>query len=249
MKDLQSKYSEAYKILETANEHVLSCLAGTPLHLQISHQLKKPLNRLAGLSKNKMRLETQSTHTPITKFMGEEITHRQVDVNVELGMDEVDVLRNRALVYKKEFLTLATEAILERAQSASDILVLRALAKLVGVEDYDTHEINVKFVGKIRKSIQAETKAASQEEEIDRKLKADVAVTESKVLAESTGAADNSEEGNDIGEGDDSDESDDNGEEGGAINSAEESEFDLDKALEEDQLSETKQAKKKNTKK
>lgn len=170
---MKEKYQKAFEVLSKALKEVDDILKGTPLYLIVITSLTKIVNRLSRHTSNSLvSNNSEKKSKPLTKIMGQAIPQRKVNDTVpSVELSDKELFKEKVEAYFLEFPTLSTESIFNRLIGPLDAAVLRGVAKKAGVQDFETHDINVSFVEKIQKGIKALSDLDEQELEIEQQLK------------------------------------------------------------------------------
>lgn len=120
--------------------------------------------------------ENKVQFKPVTNFMGEKVKLVKPVEKEDLTPDEQMKHDFREKVDKlfKEFRTITPEGILNSYTLPEDVIVVRAVAKKAGVPDYDTKEMSLQFIESISKALDAKDKAVKEDDEIEKKLQAEL---------------------------------------------------------------------------
>ncbi len=99
-----------------------------------------------------------------------------------------DAYVSRVKALHAQFETLSPQGLLNDYRSNDDLLVLRGVAKLAGVEDYEDAEITEEFIETIQAAIKAKAAEEARQHEIDAQLEEETAVDEASKLSLHTAA-------------------------------------------------------------
>lgn len=145
--------------------------------LGVESDLTRTINRIAhigGLAH--VNSSTAEEYQPIKEFMGEKLDPLQpLDLaSLEVDDQEVAVLAHRRDKLFAEFISIEPQGILNDYVTSDDVIVLRAVAKKAGLEDYRDREIDLEFIEDIALAIKGtEKERARQGEENERLQKED----------------------------------------------------------------------------
>lgn len=147
------------------------------IRMSVDADLTRIVKRLQGLAGSKLRSEGETATTrikfpPIQEFMGEQLSVPKPVQSEDLNPDDAE--RDNFL-YKvnklySEIDTLSPAGILEGFSLPEDILVIRGVAKLAGVEDYEDREVNERYIADIIKAIVAAKEEGKNQQSIDEEL-------------------------------------------------------------------------------
>jgi hypothetical protein len=158
---LEKTQTELSEILKDAQYGTIS--------LSILSDIERIRGRLSHLSGIPLTARVAEEFPPVTNFMGEEIervTRKEV-LAEDLDPDAEEKANFLAKVDKlyAEFDTLAPEGILNAFTIPEDQMVVRAVAKRAGLDDYEEATINLDFLDKISRSMK---KKAAEEKDLAR---------------------------------------------------------------------------------
>jgi hypothetical protein len=159
-------FIQAGEILLKTKE-ALRDLFSDPLHASIAlmaeHQLDQLINRFHFLGGSAPVVTPTEQFPPITSFMGEEITRKEVKpADVIPASDEKQIYIDKVEKLYDTFPQMHADTILNSYTIPEDVLVLRGVAKKAGVKNYHNKSLTVQFIEEIKEGIAA--KAAEAEE-------------------------------------------------------------------------------------
>lgn len=153
-------FKQALEVLEDAKSQVKEILTGdeaSSILLRITAGLNTGITALSHASGSANTAFATSTETkPITKFMGKAIERKDSNVSQEqLSIDEqekqifIDKVNN---LYER-ISGLDSVEVLKIHTIPEDVLALRGVAKKAGVADFESAELDVKFIDTIKAKI------------------------------------------------------------------------------------------------
>lgn len=140
--------------LLTGTEHVNQLLEINGLFRRLETRLQF-MGAVTEPETFKAKTSGKEEFPPITSFMGEKIVREKKISSDDLNPDETRKANFRDKVNKLygTILNLTPHIVLNSYTMADDILVLRGVAKLAGIEDYKERELTAAFVEDIKKAI------------------------------------------------------------------------------------------------
>jgi len=173
MSEITNPISEAADILESAKDVITTVLEGNPsVLLMVSSRLTQTINRLNGMT-GKQPLNSQKVdHPPITNFLGEEISVPQKIKIEDLTPEQADrqSFLTKVQALYAQFETLSPEGVLASYTIPEDQLLIRGVAKLAGVEEFEDRELNEEFIEDIQKAIKEKNSHEANESEVLKKI-------------------------------------------------------------------------------
>lgn len=166
-------------IIEKAKQDALVVLNqnASPLKISVVSSFDKLLNRLYHLSGRRSKVAKVKKFGPVTDFLGEKIEVQQPVKPEDLTPDEAEKLAYRTKV--KNLLsiidTVPAIGVLHSHHLPEHQLIIRGVAKLLGIEDYDTQPVDIAFIEEIQEAVKARQAHASQELELERSLQQELA--------------------------------------------------------------------------
>ncbi|WPV66296.1 hypothetical protein [Chitinophaga sp. LS1] len=171
-----SPIAEALDMLNEADGYFKTLLKDHPsVLLFVCSGLLKIRNRLAGMTGGSVNSDVVPEHQPITNFMGEEVTYGKKIEQADLTADEADMqaFRDRVSQLYVQFDTISPEGLVHSATIPEEQLIIRGVAKLAGVDDYEDREIDEDFIEDIAIAIMQKKADAAQQAAIDKQLEED----------------------------------------------------------------------------
>jgi hypothetical protein len=162
-------------VLEEAKAESLSHLTDPrykSLSLFLEGNFKTMINRLKVMTGNNLGSATSQTFAPITDFLGDKVHVSKAVLEEDINPIEEDIKKFRADVQGlyDTILSYSTELILKSHTLPEHTMILRGVAKLAGVEDYQTKEIGEAFIDEIKRAINQQLKRKQQEEDFNQNL-------------------------------------------------------------------------------
>lgn len=172
---------QAADILVKAKEDVQAALAGTEnafVLLATESQLNKAINRLQHLAGYDFNPTASEDFPPVTNFMGEEIVRQPMITEEDLSPEDADkaIYLEKVETLYGRINSMTPEQVLHNYTLPEDELVVRGVAKMAGVEDFETKEMDFEFIEDIQAAIAADAEYQKLEAEAEQAL--DVVVTE-----------------------------------------------------------------------
>lgn len=154
-------------------QELLSGPEFSTISLTTSSTLDQLMNRLHFLGGTTPNVTPSEQFLPITNFMGEEISRKEVtkadiipeDSEKKIFVDKVESLYD-------VFNQMHPDKILSSYTLPEDILVLRGVAKLAGVKSPGIKKITVQFIEEIKEGIKAKAKEAEDKARFDAEFAA-----------------------------------------------------------------------------
>lgn len=164
---------QAAKLLDDTRQVVLELLEDKPMIKNfINNNFNIMLGRLAAVSGGKLAgiIKKKAPLEPVTVFMGEIINRKKPLEVKDLTPDEAEKanIREKADKLQNNFLNLTNEKILEAW--TTDPIVLRLIAKRVGVEDFREAEINDQYITNIRNAMKEQDAVLESKEDFEAGL-------------------------------------------------------------------------------
>lgn len=171
----KSLMTQAAELTLKFKEDMKGLLAGTEFNnifIQADAQTQQILNRLNHLSGVAPTTAPLVQFKPMTDFMGEKIIGpKQVTKeDYTAGPDDFRVFKGRVDRLKAELPTLHNSAILNGYTLPEDQLVVRGVAKIAGVENFEEREIDEKFIEEIRKGLEEKEDTLVKHKEVNEKI-------------------------------------------------------------------------------
>lgn len=166
---------KAFSILVKAGDDVKKTLKDKeeqPILLGIIAGLTKITNKLSFLTGSNVRQNEKVTYPPVTEFFGEKISLPKKVNKEDLTPKEAEktTFRSKVQTLYKQFHTLDADGIINSHTIPEDQLVLRGVAKLAGVAEFEDRTIDHKFIADINKGIVAKAEDAKVQAQIDKEL-------------------------------------------------------------------------------
>lgn len=184
----QAKYEamtglqKAAFVTKMAKEEILKLLKSDEhgiLIISISSDFDKIINRLGFLGgtidtsgEASAHAAIQDQYHPITNFMGEEIHLAKTIKAGELDpeAEQLAKYRNQVMSLYTQFETMDEEALLRDYRTDEQVLEIRGVAKMAGLEEYDTRPIDLRFIQDVNAAIKAQRSGLSEENRIQQEL-------------------------------------------------------------------------------
>lgn len=168
---------QAADILLKAKEDVQKVLGGTDnafILLSTESQLNKAITRLQHLAGYDFNPSTAEDFPPVTNFMGEEIVRQPMLNEEDLSPEEADkaIYLEKVETLFDGICNMSPDDVLMNYTLPEDVLILRGVAKMAGVEDYETRDLDIVFVEEIQNAILTEKADIQTQEEIDEAVAA-----------------------------------------------------------------------------
>lgn len=121
-----------------------------------------------------VKQNTDEMFPPITNFMGEKILLTKTSsADLNPGKNEKDVFLKKVEKLYDTLPAYSSEQLLKSYVTASDLLILRGVAKKAGVPDYKESPLTIQFIEKIKAAV-AEQKGEQQlQQQVDENSKSE----------------------------------------------------------------------------
>lgn len=179
---------DSIEILKKAKEEINKLLAAPRYNgnlLEINANLKRVETRLVfmgGVLERPRRDQPGlqgARHQPMKTFMGKPLNAEATEMDPVLKKKtllnaeeaEMDHFRTKVKKLAKDILNFPAQSILTNYRIPEDILVIRGVAKVMGIEDFKTRELTVAFINEIKAAVERAGDQAAIQAKVDASLK------------------------------------------------------------------------------